>query len=49
VVGPERCHDENAAAGRRLIAIGRHVPMKQFEVAIEAVALANQKAETRTG
>jgi glycosyltransferase involved in cell wall biosynthesis len=42
---PKRCLDENAAArALRLVAIGRHVPVKQFEVAIEAVALANQKA-----
>lgn len=42
---PKRCLDE-AAARRplRLLAIGRHVPVKQFEVAIEAVALANKKA-----
>jgi glycosyltransferase involved in cell wall biosynthesis len=42
---PKRCLDR--AAGRRplrLLAIGRHVPVKQFEVAIEAVALANKKA-----
>jgi glycosyltransferase involved in cell wall biosynthesis len=42
---PQRCLDEHAAPRPlRLLAIGRHVPVKQFEVAIEAVALANQKA-----
>src|SRR2546430_261132 len=44
---PERCLDD--PAGRRplrLLAIGRHVPAKQFEVAIEAVALANKTAGT---
>jgi glycosyltransferase involved in cell wall biosynthesis len=42
---PKRCLDEDAARRPlRLLAIGRHVPVKQFEVAIEAVALANKKA-----
>jgi glycosyltransferase involved in cell wall biosynthesis len=42
---PKRCLDEDAATRPlRLLAIGRHVPVKQFEVAIEAVALANKKA-----
>lgn len=42
---PKRCLDEDAAKGPlRLLAIGRHVPVKQFEVAIQAVALANNKA-----
>jgi glycosyltransferase involved in cell wall biosynthesis len=42
---PERCADEAAANGPlRLVAIGRLVPVKQFQVAIEAVALANKKA-----
>jgi glycosyltransferase involved in cell wall biosynthesis len=42
---PKRCLDE-AAGSRplRLLAIGRHAPVKQFEVAIEAVALANRTA-----
>lgn len=42
---PKRCLDE-AAAKRpfRLLAIGRHVPVKRFEVAIQAIALANKKA-----
>ena len=42
---PKRCLDE-AAAQRplRLLAIGRHVAVKQFGVAIEAVALANKNA-----
>jgi glycosyltransferase involved in cell wall biosynthesis len=44
---PERCSDE-VATNRplRLLAIGRLAPVKQFEVAIEAVALANRKAGT---
>ena len=44
---PESCSGE-AAASRplRLLAIGRLVPVKQFEVAIEAVALANKNAGT---
>lgn len=42
---PKRCLDEDAATRPlRLLAVGRHVPVKQFEVAIEAVALANRKA-----
>jgi glycosyltransferase involved in cell wall biosynthesis len=42
---PERCLDENAVLRPlRLLGIGRQVPVKQFDVAIEAVALANQKA-----
>lgn len=42
---PRRCSDENAAKQPlRLLAIGRLVPVKQFEVAIEAVAMANRKA-----
>ncbi len=42
---PKRCLDEDAAPRPlRLLAIGRHVPVKQFEVAIEAVALANKRA-----
>ena len=42
---PKRCLDENSARRPlRLLAIGRHVPVKQFEVAIEAAALANKKA-----
>jgi glycosyltransferase involved in cell wall biosynthesis len=42
---PNRCLDKEVE-GRplRLLAIGRHVPVKQFDVAIEAVALANRKA-----
>jgi len=44
---PERCLN-GAADFRplRLLAIGRHVPSKHFEVAIKAVALANQSAGT---
>lgn len=42
---PKRCLYEDAARRPlRLLAIGRHVPVKQFEVAIEAVALANKNA-----
>jgi glycosyltransferase involved in cell wall biosynthesis len=42
---PKRCLDEDAARRPlRLLAIGRHVPVKQFELAIEAVAIANKKA-----
>ena len=42
---PTRCLDEEAAKQPlRLLAAGRHVPVKQFEVAIRAVALANSKA-----
>ena len=42
---PKRCLDE-AASRRplRLLAIGRHVRVKQFEIAIQAVAVANKKA-----
>jgi glycosyltransferase involved in cell wall biosynthesis len=40
---PKRCRGEGAAPqALRLVAIGRHVPVKQFEVAIAATALANQ-------
>ncbi len=43
---PTRCLGKDAAMRPlRLLAIGRHVPDKQFEVAIQAVALANKKAE----
>lgn len=42
---PKRCLDqESAKQPLRLLAVGRHVPVKQFEVAIRAVALANSKA-----
>jgi glycosyltransferase involved in cell wall biosynthesis len=42
---PKRCFDqESAKQPLRLLAIGRLVPVKQFEVAIEAVALANRQA-----
>jgi glycosyltransferase involved in cell wall biosynthesis len=42
---PKRCLDEDAATRPlRLLAIGRHVRVKQFEVAIEALALANKNA-----
>lgn len=42
---PRRCLDQVAARRPlRLLAIGRHVPVKQLEVAIEAVALVNKRA-----
>jgi glycosyltransferase involved in cell wall biosynthesis len=42
---PKRCRDEDAAQRPfRLVAVGRHHPVKQFEVAIAATALANQSA-----
>jgi glycosyltransferase involved in cell wall biosynthesis len=41
---PKRCNENRSATPLRLVAIGRHVPVKAFEVAIEAVALANQEA-----
>jgi glycosyltransferase involved in cell wall biosynthesis len=42
---PKRCLDsESAKRPLRLLAIGRLVPVKQFEVAIEAVAVANREA-----
>lgn len=42
---PKSCVDQCAAERPlRLLAIGRHVRAKQFEVAIEAVALANKRA-----
>jgi len=42
---PKRFLDEDAATRPlRLLAIGRQVPVKQFEVAIQAVALANKEA-----
>jgi glycosyltransferase involved in cell wall biosynthesis len=42
---PKRCSDQNVAKQPlRLVAIGRHVSEKQFDVAIQAVALANRTA-----
>jgi glycosyltransferase involved in cell wall biosynthesis len=41
---PRRCEAAQDEQPLRLIAVGRHVPVKAFEVAIEAVALANRKA-----
>jgi glycosyltransferase involved in cell wall biosynthesis len=41
---PERCRENRNSKPLHLTAIGRHVPVKAFEVAIKAVALANQKA-----
>jgi glycosyltransferase involved in cell wall biosynthesis len=44
---PRRCvDDEMARQPLRLLAIGRLVPVKQFAVAIEAVALANRRASS---
>jgi glycosyltransferase involved in cell wall biosynthesis len=44
---PEGCKENRNSKPLHLIAIGRHVPVKAFEVAIEAVGLANQKAGHR--
>jgi len=42
---PKRCLDKVASQRPlRLLAIGRHVPVKQFEIAIRAVAVANKEA-----
>lgn len=41
---PRKCEENREKDPVRLAGIGRHVPVKAFEVAIEAVALANQKA-----
>jgi len=41
---PKRCGETEDEQPLRLIAVGRHVPVKAFEVAIEAVALANKRA-----
>lgn len=41
---PKGCEGIDVAQPLRLIAVGRHVPAKAFEVAIEAVALANKNA-----
>lgn len=42
---PARCVEEDGAQRPlRLVAIGRQVPIKQFEIAIAAVALANKNA-----
>lgn len=44
---PERCLAEDSTRQPlRLLGIGRHVSVKQFEVAIDAVALANARAGT---
>ena len=48
---PERWSLPHVAAERktlRLIAIGRHIAVKQFEVAIKAVALVNAKSHRRS-
>jgi glycosyltransferase involved in cell wall biosynthesis len=43
---PKRCLDEESSQRPlRLLTIGRLVPVKQFEVAIEALALANRAAD----
>jgi glycosyltransferase involved in cell wall biosynthesis len=44
---PERCRENRNGKPLRLTAIGRLVPVKSFDVAIEALALANQKAGHR--
>ena len=44
---PERCKENQNSKPLHLTAIGRHVPVKAFEVAIEAVALANRRAGYR--
>ena len=44
---PERCRENRNSEPLHLTAIGRLVPVKAFEIAIEAVALANQKAGHR--
>ena len=44
---PERCKEDRNSKPLHLTAIGRHVPVKAFDVAIEAVALANQRAGHR--
>jgi glycosyltransferase involved in cell wall biosynthesis len=44
---PERCKENPNSKPLHLTAIGRHVPVKAFEVAIEAVALANRRAGRR--
>jgi glycosyltransferase involved in cell wall biosynthesis len=46
---PERCQENQISKTKplHLIAIGRHVPVKAFEVAIEGVALANRRAGFR--
>jgi glycosyltransferase involved in cell wall biosynthesis len=41
---PDRCKEDQNSKPLHLMAIGRHVPVKAFEVAIEAVALVNQRA-----
>jgi len=44
---PERWKENQNSKPLHLTAIGRHVPVKAFEVAIEALGLANQKAGHR--
>ena len=41
---PERCNEDHSSKPFHLTAIGRHVSVKAFDVAIEAIALANQRA-----
>lgn len=41
---PERCGSKGDERPFQLVSVGRHVPVKAFEVAIEAVALINRKA-----
>jgi glycosyltransferase involved in cell wall biosynthesis len=43
---PKRCFDDSEAKEPlHLVAVGRHVPVKQFRVAIEAIAIANKGAQ----
>jgi glycosyltransferase involved in cell wall biosynthesis len=44
---PERWKEDQNSTPLHLTAIGRHVPVKAFDVAIEALGLANQKAGHR--
>jgi glycosyltransferase involved in cell wall biosynthesis len=41
---PERCKEDQNSKPLHLTAIGRHVSVKAFDVAIEALALVNQRA-----
>ncbi|HEX3085766.1 MAG TPA: glycosyltransferase family 4 protein [Pyrinomonadaceae bacterium] len=41
---PRRCREELSNEPLQLLATGRQIPVKAFEVAIEAVAVANEKA-----
>lgn len=41
---PERCVENRVERPLKLVSVGRHVPVKAFEVAIEAISLTNKKA-----